>query len=198
MLKAIKSFIPNKLKRNIKLIFLSFLDSVKYYTIRNGLFPAGKIQAIREINRIVFVCKGNVCRSVFAEYRCKQLINNTDVDVVSCGLDVNQGVYPPPDSVYVCNLYSCDVKKHKSVNHRDLNLHSTDLIFAMEYWHYNRLIDIYPHIKNNIFLLRSISPLLFSINCNIADPYNLGVSEFKKTYRTIDRALNELVRLQLL
>ncbi|MES9991087.1 MAG: hypothetical protein ABW098_04000 [Candidatus Thiodiazotropha sp.] len=193
MIKTIKALIPNKYKRNVKLFFIAVSDSVKYYIARGGMFPKSKINNIADIKRIIFVCKGNVCRSVFAEYRFKQLLNN--FEIVSCGLDADQGTYPPSDSVSVCDLYSCDVKNHVSLNHRKINFQGSDLIFAMEYWHYVRLVNHYPDIKDNIFLLRSISRLPSSINCNIADPYGLGIDEFKKSYKIIDQALGELVRL---
>ncbi|MGI6388552.1 MAG: hypothetical protein ACOX2W_15780 [Desulfomonilia bacterium] len=64
-----QGFIPAEIKRNLKCIFKNIIESIKYFLNDN---PAG--DKLSGSKNILFVCKGNICRSVFAEYRLKMMV----------------------------------------------------------------------------------------------------------------------------
>ena len=94
MITQIKKIIPNKVKRNIKAFVRNIADSFLYYIV-NGrlLFDIFKPKKTKFKN-VIFVCKGNVCRSAFAEYRFRNLVNDKTVVVDSCGIDESVDLLP--------------------------------------------------------------------------------------------------------
>lgn len=188
----IKKYIPNRYKRVVVLLTNNILQSIFYYVKDSHFFDK---RIANRLTTIIFVCKGNVCRSAFAEIRLTNLLQDDNVKVDSCGLNVDQGNYPPPDSIAVSSEYSCFLSNRKAKALIECDIAGADLILAMEYGQYRQLINLYPQKQSAIKLLRSFAPLPYSLFCNIADPYGWGRDEFRKSFRLIDRALQKLVRL---
>jgi protein-tyrosine phosphatase len=111
------------------------------------------------------------------------------MQIDSCGLNVDQGNFPPPDSVTVASEFSCALADRRAKGLHECDMVGADLILAMEYWQYQRLVQLYPEKKENIILLRSLTPFPYCLFCNIADPYGWGENEFRRVYRLVDRAL---------
>lgn len=194
MIRVIKQCIPGQVKRSLKRLVHNVIDSVCYYTISGRFFCSGAPPAFgKKVANIIFVCKGNICRSAFAETRLRQLIGAVGtIHIDSCGIDVDQGDLPPPDSVSVAEDFFCSLAGRRSKGLASCNIVDADLIFPMEYWQYKRLVHRYPEKKENIILLRSVASFPQCLFCNIPDPYGLGVSEFRRVYGLIDQALRRI------
>ena len=188
MLKKIKKYIPNIWKSRIKAFIRNCFDSIHYYLIDRQIFNA----EIKFPKHIVFVCKGNVCRSAFAEKLMVLITTNTELKIESCGLDVDQGHHPPVESVETAKEFSCSLFGHISKGLDDCDPDNADLILSMEYKQHTRLLSILPHKKKAIKLLRSYAPFPYSIFCNIDDPYGWGKDEFRKAFCLIDRSLKKI------
>ncbi len=194
MISTIKAHIPNLLKRNLKEVAQNVIDSLRYYMKAECYFSHDSPLGNKNITAIIFVCKGNVCRSAFAEYRLKHLLGPTKIHIDSCGVDVDQGNFPPNDSVTVAAEFSCSLANRQAKGLTACDIGNADLIFPMEYWQYKRLIRLYPEKKENIMLLRSLAPFPYCLFCNIADPYDWGKDEFLRVYRLVDRSLHQIRR----
>ena len=127
----------------------------------------------------------------------RNLLNSSTIDIDSCGIDVDQGHFPPPDSVSIAEEYSCCIGERRAKGLKDCNIQNADLIVPMEYWQYRQLVDLYPDKVENIILLRTLLPFPYSLFCNIADPYGYGMDEFRRSYGLIDRSLQAYVRRSL-
>jgi protein-tyrosine phosphatase len=194
MIDIIKAHIPNPIKRKLKGIIGNIFDSIQYYIVSGHyFFNYYPPLETKKITTIVFVCKGNVCRSAFAEYRLKYLLDLNGVRIDSCGVDVNQGNSPPEDSITVAAEFSCSLANRQAKGLAECDIEKADLIFPMEYWQYNRLLQLYPEKKKNILLLRSVAPFPYCLFCNIADPYGCDKDEFRRAYHLIDRALHQIM-----
>ena len=192
MITAIKRYIPRQVKRTIKRLARNIVESVQYYgTSWYRLFIL-RSPINRTISSIIFVCKGNVCRSAFAELRLQYLLDSKSIQVDSCGIDVDQGDYAPADSVSVAADFSCSLKGRRSKGLSACNFQAADLICSMEYWQYKRLLYLYPEKKENIVLLRNLAPFPWRLLCNIDDPYGLEINEFRRVYKLIDRSLLQI------
>ena len=189
MFGQIKKYIPNIYKRNASRLIKNCFQSFRYYLLDGRL--SGK--ALKRPACIIFICKGNVCRSPFAEQRLKSLRGQNVATVDSCGLDVNQGNFPPPDSVAVAGEFSCQLKNRPAKGLKECDLENADLILAMEYEHYQKLLALYPHKKDAIHLLRSFAPFPDRLFCNIDDPYGWGPDEYRRTFRLIDKSLQRFI-----
>jgi protein-tyrosine phosphatase len=194
MIRKIKELIPNILKRNFKGFSRNIIDSLEYYTGSGISFFRSSPMLNMKISKIIFVCKGNVCRSAFAEHRLKFLLDQNKVHIDSCGIDADQGQFPPQDSVSVAAEFSCSVAERRAKKLDECDIEGADLILPMEYWQYKRLLQLYPGKKENIVLLRSFAPFPSCFFCNIADPYGWGEKEFRRVYRLVDQALGRLIR----
>ena len=116
-----------------------------------------------------------------------------NLKIESCGLDVNQGINPPIESIAVAKEFACNLAGHISKGLDKCDLENADLILSMEYNQHTRLLSILPHKKKAIKLLRSYAPFPYSIFCNIDDPYGWGKDEFRKAFRLIDKSLQKIV-----
>ena len=188
MFEGIKKYIPNIWKSRIKAFLRNCFDSIHYYLIDGQIFNT----KIKPSKHIIFVCKGNVCRSAFAEKLMNLVVTNTELKIDSCGLDVDQGSHPPVESIKVAKEFSCSLFGHISKGLAECDPENADLILSMEYNQHTRLLSILPHKEKAIKLLRSYAPFPYSIFCNIDDPYGWGKDEFRKAFHLIDKSLQKI------
>lgn len=186
MINLIKEKVPLRIKNITKIFFKNICQSAIYF------FHKKKNKRSR-LRKIIFICKGNICRSAFAEFYLKTLKIDNELIIESCGLDVDQTNFSPPDAVQIAAELGINLNTNRSKNVSSLNIEKADLIVAMEFDHYKKLILSFPHIKDNIVLLRDFLPWPEFLQCNIADPYNEDLKEFRRCFKTMKRALDRLV-----
>ena len=189
MISVVKNWVNPSTKRKIKWSARTFLQSSIYFFVRGR-------SEIGDALHIVFVCKGNVCRSPFAEYYLKSLPLNANIKIESCGLDVDQSVPSPSEASSTAVEFGVDLTENRSRSLVACDLEQADLIVGMEYDHFKRLVEKFPNKKQQIVLLQDFAPWPESLVCNIHDPYGCGLSEFRACFNTIKCALNRLA-LQL-
>lgn len=177
------------LKRRIRDIGINMVQSLCYYFFEKKLLQKDHAGLAKHI---VFVCKGNICRSVFAEMRAKTLGRWKFGTVESCGLNVDQGTLPPPEAISAARQYSCNLEGRPARSINTCNIEKADLILAMEYCQYRRLVFLLPHRIDRIKLLRTFAPMPYRLLCNITDPYGWGAEEFARSYRLIDKSIRNL------
>ena len=152
-----------------------------------------------KVKSILFVCKGNICRSPFAEIISK---NNIDIsnkyEFLSAGIQVESPQPPPVDAVIAANVFGVDMKfyKSKSINYRMIE--STDLIVAMEVWQYRYLNKLFVEFKEKIFLLPVFDNNTkrmdkYSIY-NIKDPYGKSQKDYNACFSRIKCCIEGLVK----
>ena len=191
ILGIIKDSIPARIKRNLKCIFKNITDSIKHFLNDN---PAGgKLSGSKNI---LFVCKGNICRSVFAEYRLKMMVQGTGNDYLihSCGLDASQSGQSPDHALTVAKEYGLDLTNHVPKPVASTYMDEADIVLAMEYSQFRALKKQYPRHKDKIRLLREFAPFPHNLFVNIDDPYGWGISIFRKSFEIIDRSLLGLIK----
>ncbi|PTY38361.1 hypothetical protein BGP77_12625 [Saccharospirillum sp. MSK14-1] len=95
-----------------------------------GFEFGSRIKFVGNVERLVFVCKGNICRSAFAE-----LITRTkyDIPVASFGLETNSG-YVSELNNFLEVVYECgfDLSKHRTTSIEDFKIFEGDLFICME------------------------------------------------------------------
>ena len=162
---------------------------MRYYLVDGALFTPEK-----QWHHVIFVCKGNVCRSAFAEYRLKKMLGSEKAIIESCGLDVDQGKYPPVETIRNAEKFACDMSTHVSKGIDKCDFLNADLILPMEYGQHQRLIALFPEKKNQIKLLRSYAPWPQQLFCNIDDPYGWGDRIFIHSFALIEQSLKKLAK----
>ena len=107
-----------------------------------ALYLFGKYHRYRQVNwdsveRLVFVCKGNICRSAYAAAFAKYL----GIDAISCGLATKLG--NPAHDIEVAALRGVDLSRHETAPVQSLKFKEKDLLLAMEPWQVESLSKQY-------------------------------------------------------
>lgn len=163
------------------------------YTLTNPGLP-------NDPRSLLFICKGNICRSPFAERLAARIAKNTGYAFNSAGLEVSQSLTPPENAILAARSFGVSLDDHKSrkINHKMIN--SADMIFVMEPWHLRSLKNFFPYqhaIQNKVFLLPLFQKKGTEIKetyhrYNISDPYDKPCDQFQICFRNIEKCLLEL------
>lgn len=78
--------------------------------------------------RLVFICSGNICRSPLAEVYARSL----GMEAASCGLNCGDNYPADPRAREFAKAQGLSLEGHKTVNVRDFEFQSSDLIVVME------------------------------------------------------------------
>jgi len=149
----------------------------------------------------LFVCRGNVCRSPFAEHLARRIARERQMDRFrfgSAGIEVGRAGPPPENAGEVARVYGVDLNGHVSKSLEEIDLKAYDMILVMEEGQLNTLKNLFPELEKKIFLLplfqpfNSNSPSGF-LKYNIPDPYGKGRDEFIKCFDRIELCVKRLL-----
>ncbi len=183
----LKEYVPQATKRNLKRWWLQVGDTCRYRLSRSH-------KDLSDIHKIVFVCKGNICRSAYAEFYAKKVLPDTSLEIESCGIDVDQGLYSPATAIEAAKSRGVDLSKHRSKGLMHCDIERANLILAMEYRQFQVLQEQYPQKQGNIYLLRDYATGPQGFVCNIYDPFGLDGDEFTRCFKLVELAVNGLLK----
>ena len=151
----------------------------------------GKYRAYRQIDwhsidRLVFVCKGNICRSAYSEAFAKSL----GIEAISCGIDTTSGNPANSVAIEVAAPRGFDLSQHQTTPINKLKFKETDLILAMEPWQVEYLSNNFNG-SHNCSLLglwgRPTRPY-------IHDPYGSSSAYFNNCFNYLEKSIHEVAR----
>lgn len=149
------------------------------------------------VDSIVFVCKGNICRSPLAEAYFKSVVKNmgSQVRVSSAGLETTPGKPAHVNAKAIALQERLILDTHSTTQvHAEL-LDQADLIVVMELSQKRRVQRLYPKTKGKVVLLGYFDakgPL------DIADPYSGPLEGFVTCFQRVRRCCDNLAsRLEL-
>jgi protein-tyrosine phosphatase len=151
-------------------------------SIRLGRYDALKRINPEGVERLVFVCRGNVCRSPYGEAAAKSL----GLSAVSCGVEVSYSAPAEETAIAAALLRGKDLSCHMSQSIFQLPLKSTDCLVAMDSSHLPVAGKVALQTGCQITLLGLWMPTAAP---NIADPYGKSVEVFAGCFGEIDAGL---------
>ena len=98
------------------------------FAFRGGVFSRWSQIDWSRVDRLVFVCKGNICRSPYAEHRARSL----GIDSISRGIEAGDGASVPHYAQTCGSFRGIDLSAHKSKKFDPEELRSGDLVLGME------------------------------------------------------------------
>ena len=138
---------------------------------------------LRDVERLVFVCHGNICRSPYAEARAQR----EGLVALSFGVDTEGGKPPYPTAQQVAKERGLDLKPHRSRTMAGISIQSGDLLLGMEPWHAKCLLNRYPEAQVGLLGLWCSSS-----RPHLEDPYGLSESYFNTCFGLIDEAVRAI------
>jgi protein-tyrosine-phosphatase len=146
------------------------------------------------MQKIMFVCTGNICRSAMAERLLKKKLKEKDLEkefyVCSSGISAYPNDVSTYEAVYVMqNEYGIDIKDHRATNVKASKIKEMDLILAMTKSHKDMLIMMFPELKEKIYTIKEY----VGLQGDVLDPYG-GTIEI---YSNCAKELNEYIDMLL-
>jgi len=136
------------------------------------------------VERLVFVCKGNICRSAYAEAVAKSL----GVDSVSCGVDTRKDFPANDDAIRAAEEKGMNLREHRTTPIQLLDIRDSDLFIAMEPWQIEYISREYgEECKCSLLGLwrRPVSP-------HIQDPFGASREYFNHCFNYIEKSVYEI------
>ena len=149
-----------------------------------GAFNSYRQVRWREVSRIVFVCKGNICRSPYAEHKFRAW----GAKAVSAGLLADAGKPAALPAQQAARRRGIDLAVHRAQALSALSLTAGDLLVAFEPGHAKTLSALarkQAGVQVTLLALWSPNPRLVYLH----DPYGLSENYFERCYQRIDWGL---------
>lgn len=140
-----------------------------------------------QVKRLVFVCKGNICRSPYAEMRAR----GCGIEVVSIGLAATSEALADPNAIKNAAVRGIDLEIHRSKRQDDICIEAGDLLIGMEPWHASALQRLAKKTGAQATLLGLWA---YSPRPYIHDPYGHGEAYFQACFSVIDEAIEGLIK----
>ena len=154
-------------------------------------YLTGSYRNYRQVNwesveRLVFVCKGNICRSAYAEAVARSL----GIDAISCGVETRSGFPANEDAIRIASEKGFDLSEHETTPMQSLTFRDGDLFITMEPWQLD-YIDHEFGEQHGCSLLglwgQPVSP-------HIQDPYGASSVYFINCFNYIEKCVHEVAR----
>ncbi len=143
---------------------------------------------MNQAQSVLFVCKGNICRSPFAEAYAKGIFGEK-VQVSSGGYYPVENRVCPAQSVQSAKHFGIDLANHRSTLITEDSVGKAELIFTFDSENQRTLMKRYPFAKERIHRLGLLTPRGPTF---IKDPFGKSSTEFDAAYRNIMRLLDSL------
>lgn len=138
---------------------------------------------------ILFVCTGNLCRSVMAEGLFKNTLNKTGLNfqVASAGTEALPGMAASDETIKLLNKKSIDVRSHRAKKLTREMILQADFIFVMEQIHRDLILEKIPAAKGKLFLLGDFYPHSSKMeqSMGIPDPMGMSSTFYENVYEII-------------
>ena len=165
-------------------LFVKIVRKLALLMLKSSIVQRRKVRVIKrkaaEARSMMFICGGNICRSVFAHYA----VERDTADGVSClsaGCYATPGRRPPDMAIEIAAGFHLDIRNHEAKRVHQKDLEHADLIFYFDENDVQYLLDHYaPECSGKLF------PLGLLIGQHIIkDPYSLPKEGFREIYAQI-------------
>lgn len=136
------------------------------------------------VQRLVFVCKGNICRSPYASMKARSLGANT----MSCGLEATDGAIADIDASRNALVRGIDLSAHRALKAARQTINVGDLLLVFEPSHLHEVIRRFGADAQVTLLGFWIRPT----HLHIHDPYGRSDRYFQQCFSLIDEGIANL------
>lgn len=139
-----------------------------------------------QVDRLVFVCKGNICRSAYAE----EIARSLHIKTISFGINAILDEPANAGAIKVAACRGIDLAQHKTTPLASVVLEATDLVVAMEPWQAEAL-----HTKlQRKYPVTLLGLWLCPLRPHIQDPYGRNEIYFNNCFEYIEKSVYEITK----
>ncbi len=174
----------------IRKLFFKLFQKVRDYIVTWHLFLIIQkhitLRALKKVRTILFLCKGNICRSPFAHYYFKTICPS-NINITSCGYYPIERRTCPLEAIETAKRFGIDLTTHRSNVVNENIIQRADIIFTFDGENLRTILSQFPSAKSKIY---RISSLDINTPLSIKDPYGQGVNFYFETYKKIKQILD--------
>ncbi len=166
--------------------------------LREGPITQKDVDRLFKTKTILFVCTGNSCRSVMAEYLLKHAMRDRDdLEVLSAGTGVFLNSMASSETIAVLKEEGIDATAHASRSINSILLKKADLVFTMTRSHYAQVLERVPEVEKKVYLLKEFAniPSNFQGDIDIPDPIGRSHQAYKECLELIREAVGRIKEL---
>ena len=146
------------------------------------------------MQKIMFVCTGNICRSAMADKMLAKKVEeeNLDIEVYSSGTFAENGDYPTSEAIEVMEEYGVDLRQHRATNIRRSNIEEMDVILCATTNHKNMVLQLYPNLTGQVYTMKEyVGETADGID--ISDPWGYDLAVYRKCATEIEKIIQKIV-----
>ena len=145
------------------------------------------------MQKILFVCHGNICRSPMAEFMMKKKVLDAGLEgdfmvesAATSSEEIGNDIYPP--AMETLRRHGIPFTRRKARRITRADYVCSDHIFVMDSNNMRWLERMFPGMNGDVRMLMS----LCGMDRDVADPWYTG--DFEATYNDIDLALDTFLQ----
>ena len=174
------------------------LTQEKPVVLREGIIKQADVETIAKQKTVLFVCTGNSCRSVMAEYLLKDTLRNRpDIEIISAGTGVFFRSSASAETISVLQEQGIDATRHLSQALTTIMLKKADLIIVMTRGHREQVLERVPEVEKRVYLLKEFvnMPIGLHIDIDVPDPIGRSHQAYKECSVVIKEGVHKIIEL---
>lgn len=138
------------------------------------------------MDKIIFICTGNTCRSPMAEglFRVHGGEDKTGLTAASAGLFTQDGMPASQNAVAAAAELGADITAHRSRMLTPELARDAHYLVCMTGAHYDRLCELFPDCADKVFTL---------LPEDISDPFGGDLETYRRAAAEIDKGVRSII-----
>ena len=138
------------------------------------------------MDKIIFICTGNTCRSPMAEglFRAHGGEEKTGLTAASAGLFTQDGMPASQNAIAAAAERGADITAHRSRMLTAEMANAARYLVCMTGAHYDRLCELFPDCADKVFTL---------LPEDISDPFGGDLETYRRAAAEIDAGVRSII-----